>query len=157
MDCTNGSEIKALFKGTKKTKIFRRFLESAGRPSTHPTPIYEDNDATIAQILKDRLTPRIKHLDIPMTILHEDHRRGVYVAAYCPTDLNISDVNIKPHGGVTLQKKIMWTTGYRYYPPAGSEHYKLLELDKYKIGCHRGSFRKDLVYKAKTTTPTKEK
>ena len=51
----------------------------------------------------------------------------------------------------------MWTTGFRYYPPAGSEHYKLLELDKYKIGCHRGSFRKDLVYKANTTTPTKEK
>ena len=73
MDCTNRSEIKALFKGTKKTKIFRRFLESAGRLLRHPTPTYEDNDATISQILKDRLTPRIKHLDIPMTILHEDH------------------------------------------------------------------------------------
>ena len=50
----------------------------------------------------------------------------------------------------------MHTTGFRYYPPPGSEHYKLLELDKYKIGCHRGSFRKDLVYKAKATTSTKE-
>ena len=92
-----------------------------------------------------------------MTILHEDQRRGVYVAAYYSTDLNISDVNTKSHGGVTLQKKIIWTTGFRYYPPAGSEHYKLLELDKYKIGCHRRSFRKYLVYKSKTTTPTKEK
>ena len=135
MDCTNDSEIKAIFKGTKKTKIFRRFLESVGRPLTHPTPTYEDNDATISQILKERLTPRIKHLGIPMTVLHEDHQRGVYVAAYCPTDLNISDVNTKPHGGVTLQKKIMWTTGFRYYPPTWSEHYKLLELDKYKIRC----------------------
>ena len=155
MDCTNSTEIKSLFKGTKKTKIFRRFMESMGRPLTHPSPTYEDNNATISQILKDRLTPRIKHLDIPMTILHEDHQREICVAAYCPTDLNISDVNTKPHGGVTLQKKILWTTGLRYYPPAGSEHYKLLQLGDYKIGCHRGSFGKDLVYKA--NTPIKEK
>ena len=104
-------------------------IEAAGKPLTHPTPTYEDNNVTIAQILKDRLTPRIKHLDIPISILHEDHKRGVFVAAYCPTDLNISDVNTKPYVGVTLQKKILWITGFRFYPPTDSEHYKLLELD----------------------------
>ena len=35
MDCTNGSEIKALFNGIKKTIIYRRFLEPAGRALNH--------------------------------------------------------------------------------------------------------------------------
>ena len=68
---TNGSEIRAFFTGVKRTKIFRRFFESLGRTIKGPTPSYEDNDATIHQIQADKLTPRIKHLDIMMTWLHE--------------------------------------------------------------------------------------
>ena len=45
--------------------------EIIGRTIKGPTPSYEDNDATIHQIQKDKLTPRIKHLNIRMTWLHE--------------------------------------------------------------------------------------
>lgn len=37
IDCMNGLEIKALFKGTKWTLIYRKSLESLGRPLLHPT------------------------------------------------------------------------------------------------------------------------
>ena len=95
---TNGSEIRAFFTGVKRTKIFRRFFESLGRTIKGPTPSYEDNDATIHQIQADKLTPRIKHLDIMMTWQHEQEAYKTYVAIYCRTDLNKSDINTKPHG-----------------------------------------------------------
>ena len=63
---TNESEIRAFFTGVKRTKVFRRFFESLGRKIRGPTPSYEDNNATIHQIKSDKITPRIKHLDIMM-------------------------------------------------------------------------------------------
>ena len=44
---TNGAEIRAFFAGVKRTKVFRRFFESLGRPIKGPTPSYENNNAVI--------------------------------------------------------------------------------------------------------------
>ena len=52
-------------------------------------------------------------------------------------------MNTKPHGGQTLQNKHLCLVGYKNYPPKGTKHYELLELGKYNIGVHRGSFLLD--------------
>ena len=49
-------------------------------------------------------------------------------------------MNTKPHGGETLQKHLFSIIGFKFYPPANSEHYRLLELHLYNIGEHRGTF-----------------
>ena len=82
-----------------------------------PTPSYEDHDATIHQIQEDKLTPRIKHLGIMRTWLHEQETYKTYVAIYCRTDLNKSDMNTKAHGGQILQTTYLCLIGYRFYPP----------------------------------------
>ena len=82
---TNGLEIRACFTGIKRTKIFRRFLESMGRPIKGPTPAYEDNNADTQQIHADKLTSSVKHTNIMMSWLHEQHVIGTYVAIYCNT------------------------------------------------------------------------
>ena len=53
---------------------------------------------------------------------------------------NCADLNSKPHGGILLMQKLLWMVGARFYPPIDSTHFELLELGKYKIGTHRGSF-----------------
>ena len=58
----------------------------------------------IQQIQADTLTTRIKHLDIMMTWLHEEHAYEKYVAIYCRTYLNKKDVNAKSHGGQKIQE-----------------------------------------------------
>ena len=104
---TNGSEIRAFFKGVKRTKTLRRFFESLGRIIKGPTPSYEDNDATIHQIQANKLTPKIKHLDIMMTWLHEQDAYKIFVTIYCRTDLNKSDMNTKAHGRVDITNKTL--------------------------------------------------
>ena len=142
-ECTNSAEVRALFTMAKRTEIFRRWMTSMGRPIKDPTPIFEDNKATIAQVLKDRLTPNIKHVDVPICYLHELYLNGVFHPNYVDTSKNCADLNSKPHGGILLMQKLLWMVGERFYPPRDSSHYKLLELDKYKIGTHRGSFLSD--------------
>ena len=45
-------------------------------------------------------------------------------------------------GGNTSREKPLMV-GFKFYPPKGSVHYELLELAKYNIGVHRGSFLLD--------------
>ena len=109
---TNGSEIRAFFTGVKRTIVFRRFFESSGRAIRGPTILYEDNNAAIQQIQAGQITPRIKHLDIMMNWLHEQHQYERFVAIYCNTDLNKADMNTKAHGGRILQEKHLCMVGY---------------------------------------------
>ena len=101
----------------------------------------------------DKLIPRIKHLDIMMTWLHEQEAYKTYVAIYSRTDLNKSDMNTKAHWGQILQTK-MFNWIYKFYPPKGTKHYDLLDIGKYNIGIHRGSF---LLEPAKTVYKPKDK
>ena len=118
--------------------MIRRFFESLGMPIKHSTPVYEDNNATIQQIQADKSTPKIKHMDIMMSWLHQEHALETYVAVYCNTHQNKADLNTKSLGGETLQTKNLWSVGFQFYPPNGTEHHKLLELHKYNLGMHRG-------------------
>ena len=95
-------------------------------------------------MLKDRLTSQIKHLDVKVTWLHQQKLFGIFIPEPCPTDRQQADFNTKPNGGSQLQKSVLHVVGARFYPPDGTEHYTLLELDKYTIGIHRGSFRNQI-------------
>ena len=95
-------------------------------PIKHPTPAYEDRNATMQQIM--------------MSWLHEEYALEKYVALYCNTHTNKAGLYTKLLGGKTLQMKHFWYVGYQYYPPVRSEHHELPDLHKCNIGIHRGSF-----------------
>ena len=67
---------------------------------------YEDNNAALQQIQANKLTSRIKHLDIMMTWLHEQYKYQKYIAIYCNIKLNKADMNTKAHGGKHFKIKI---------------------------------------------------
>ena len=139
----NDAETRALFQATRKTVWFRSILKSLNVPQPGPTPTFEDNKATIAQVLNDRLTPRVRHIDVLVAWLNEQFTRERFTPINCCSNENVVDKNTKPHGGQTLQKKHLATNGYKYYPPPNSEHYRLLQLDMFDIGPHGGSFLTD--------------
>ena len=136
----NEAETRALFQTTRKTIWYRSILQSLHIPQHHPTPTFEDNQATIAQVLNDRLTPRIRHIDVLVAWLNDQFLRERFTPVRCHTSNNNADKNTKPHGGKTLQTMHLRTNGFQFYPPAGSEHHQLLQLDLFDIGTHRGSF-----------------
>ena len=139
----NDAETRSLFQATRKTAWFRSILQSLNVPQVHPTPTFEDNRATIAQVMNDRLTPRVRHIDVLVAWLNDQFARECTTPIICSTTDNIADKNSKPHGGQTLQQKHLSTVGFKHYPPPDTDHHKHLQLDLYEIGLHRGSFLKD--------------
>ena len=139
----NEAETRSLFQATRRTIWYRNILQSLNVPQAHPTPTFEDNQATITQVLNDRLTPRVRHIDVLVAWLNEQFSRERITPVSCDTSDNVADKNSKPHGGRTLQEKHMTNVRFYFYPPPGSEHHRLLQLDLFDIGTHRGSFLKD--------------
>ena len=139
----NDAETRALFYTTRKTNCYRNILVSLNHTQPGPTPTFDDNKATIAQVLKDRLTPRVRHIDVLVAWLNDQFSRERITPVYTHTQDNLADKNSKPHGGQKLQQKHLPSVGYPFYPPPDSAHYRLLQLHEFEIGIHRGSFLKD--------------
>ena len=79
-------------------------------------------------------------LDIPMIWLHGQCLKCTCIAIFIPTGRNKADMNTNPHEGVKIQIMNMAIVEYEHYPPEESEHYRIIQLDQYNIGPHRGSF-----------------
>jgi len=84
--------------------------------------LFEDKEATIAQVIKERVTPRVKHLDVLICFMNEQIVFDEITPIYSHTHEMKAGVNTKPHGGETLQKNILNIIGFKYYPKKDSEH-----------------------------------
>ena len=105
---------------------FRSFGYSIGTPSK----IYEDNRAKIKILLLDIVTHQAIPLGVIITALHELHPQKTFEMVDTRSNMRLADLNSKPHGEKRLRDLIDHVIGDRFYPPIGSEHYKLLLFDQ---------------------------
>jgi hypothetical protein len=64
--------------------------------------------------------------------MHEQVQDGKVEFRKIDTKLNMADSGTKPTSAPTFFRHFDHIIGVRFYPPKDSEHYKLLELDKFK-------------------------
>ena len=120
------AETRAIFKGVRRVITLRGFMTSLGFPVNTPTSIFEDNKGTHDLIEAKRMTPRLKHIDIPICYLHEKFKSGEFVVYEYSTHLTLADGLNKTLSGQTLKHHSNIYTGRRFLPPPTSTHYKLL-------------------------------
>ena len=91
---------------------------------------------TIKRVLADRSTNQSRPLDVLITALHELHLRKKIDMADTRSNIQLADLNSKPHGGKILINIIDCAIGTRFYPPTGSVHCKILRLDQFHVPFH---------------------
>ena len=64
-DSTDG-EIRCMYRAVKKTKAIRRYMEALELHTGAPTVHWEDNTRCIYIFEAKIVTPRVKHIDIPV-------------------------------------------------------------------------------------------
>ena len=144
---SNHTEMITLLQCVKTTTIVRRKLYQLGYPQIGPTTIHEDNQPLIDEVLNHKITSNVRHLDVPLTFLQEQFRRYIFKPIYTHTTLQEADFNTKPHGGQSLKTAVLKLIGFKYFPPANSEHFKLLQLNVYNISRHIISQRRQTLTK----------
>ena len=123
---TTDSETRSLFTGLRKVLTFRNFLRHLGFPEQSPTTIFEDNQGTSDIVNAGRLTPRVKHIDIPLCFIHDHHRQGSFDVKRCHTTLMLADGLNKALAGPVLKRHSDHYTGKRFYPKKDSPHYNAM-------------------------------
>ena len=67
-DSTDG-EIRCMYKSVRKTKVIRRYMEVLEFYTGAPTVHWDDNTSCISVVEAKIVTPRVKHVDIPVCFL----------------------------------------------------------------------------------------
>lgn len=98
---TNDVEMRSLF----KTLCYHSICHSLNEIQEHPTHSFNISSSIIAQVLNDRITHQVKHIDMVVIWLNEQFFRKRLTPITCRSQSQQADMNMKLHGGMTLQKK----------------------------------------------------
>lgn len=102
-----------------------------GFPAPLPSPLYVDNSAVDAVIDANKLTPRCRHLDIPIAFLHQEKGKSYEQFLIC-TQQMLADFGTKPLVTLLHQRFKYWSTGAAFLPSKDTEHYHLLQMQFYE-------------------------
>ena len=131
MQHTTDAEMKASYDGVRHILPIRQLFAFSGLPLLKPSQMFTDNAAVHAIIDSKRMTPRCRHLDIPIAFLHQEKDRS-YQLDLCRTLVMLADMGTKPHSPQYQKLFKYWASGAQHLPSKGSEHYNLLEMQFYE-------------------------
>ena len=132
MTHTTDAELHGSFQGVRRLLPIRRLIEFMGFPAPLPTPLYIDNSAVDAVLDANRLTPRCRHLDIPIAFLHQEKGKS-YEQFLIRTQQMLADFGTKPLVTLLHKRFKYWVTGAANLLPKGTLHYELLEMQFYEM------------------------
>ena len=125
---TNSSdtELRVLHKAVFRVKQFRLLLTSIGMPTSKPTKAYEDNGAVVYSVLSHRITPRLRHVGIPICYLHHEHGNGLFEATSIPYRIQFANTCTKPESGPRLMRSSSIAMGHSHIRQLPQEPYDQL-------------------------------
>ena len=120
-------------KAVKKTKVIRRYMEALAIHSGAPTVHWEDNTSCISVVETKIVTPRVKHIDIPVCFLQEQFDNGLFLPKYEKSSVMPSYMCTKPCSGLIISRSTKWMTRFRFYPTSKTEHYQFMILHEFIV------------------------
>ena len=82
----------------------------------------------ISDVEAKRVTPRVKHIDIPVCFLQKQFDNGLFLPKYENSSVITEDMCTKPCSGTIISRSTKCMTGLRFYPTSDTEHYQLMRL-----------------------------
>ena len=108
-----------MYTGVLDQNWIRDFFRSIGYPIGPPSKLYEDKQAKIKIVLVGIITPLSRPINVLITALHEICPRKTVDMVDTRSNMQLSDLKSKPHGGKSLRNIIDRAIGSRLYPPPG--------------------------------------
>ena len=71
-----------MYKDVKKTKVIRRYMEALALHTGSPTVHWEYNTIFISVFEYKIVTPRVKHINVPVCFLPEKIDNGLFIKKY---------------------------------------------------------------------------
>ena len=114
----------------------RYFFRSIGYPIVFLTKIYEDKKSKIRIVLIDIITPQARSINVLITALHELHPRKTLEMVDKKSNMQLADLNSKPHVGKSRRNIIDLDMGALFCHPPGSLHHRIFLQDQFHGPTH---------------------
>ena len=88
----------------------------------HQPEYWEDKKRCIYVVEAEIVTPRVKHIDIPVCFLQEKIDNCIFVPKYDKSSVMTADMCTKPCSGPIISRSTEWMTGFRLYPTSDTEN-----------------------------------
>ena len=108
-------------------------MESLSLHTGATTVQWEYNTSCISVVEAKIVTPRVKHIDIPVYFLPEQFDNGIFLPKYEKSSVMPSDMCTKPCSGPIISRSTKWMTGFRLYPTSETEHYQFTILHEFIV------------------------
>ena len=126
------AEIHSTFAGVKRAVYFFEMAKFLDMPNAgKPIRIYQDSQPCIDILTSGAVSKRVKHIAVPVHYVYEKVVKGIVDMEHIPTALQPADPGTKPTSAPVSFRAYDYATGVRFYPPADSEHAKLMDLVTY--------------------------
>ena len=122
-----------MYKAVKTNKAIRRYMEALSLHTGAPTEHWEYNTSFIYVFGAKIVTPRFKHIDIPVCFLLEPFENGLFIPIYENSSFVPSDMCTKTCSGPIISMSTKCMTGFRFYPTSDTEHYQLMILHDFVV------------------------
>ena len=103
-----------------------------GYPLPTASNAFTDNAAVHAIVESSRMTPRCKHIDIPIAFLQQEHNQS-YKLDLIRTMVMLADMGTKANTPRYHKEFKYWASGSRYLPKPDSVHGELLNMQYYEM------------------------
>ena len=105
---TAEAETNAAVEAVKVLSHLRLFLHELGAKQTHPTTVYEDNNAVMSLVDKGESNKRTRHFLIKFHYLVEKKKMGLFKLTKVATTHQLADVFTKPLAKDAFRKFRNW-------------------------------------------------
>ena len=108
-------------------------MEALALHTGEPTSYWEDNTGYIYVVEAKIVTPRVKHIDIPVCFLQQQFYSSFFIPKYEKSSVMPEDMCIKPFSGPITSRINKLMTEFRFYPTGETEHYQFMKLQKFIV------------------------
>ena len=122
-----------MYKAVNKTKVMQRYMEALELHTGAPTVHWEDNTGCISAVEAKKVTPRVKHIGIPVCFLQEQFDNGLFLPKYDNYSVVPADMCTKPCSGPRISRSTKWMSGFIFYPTSETEHYQFMRLHEFIV------------------------
>ena len=126
-------EIRCMYKDVKKTKVIWRYMDALSLHSASPTVHWEGNTIWISFVEAKIVTPRVKHVDVPVWFLQEQFDNGIFIPNYEKSSIMPAYMCTKTCSVTIISRSTKLMNGFRFYPTSDTEHYQLIILHEFSV------------------------
>ena len=99
---SSNTETRSMYIGVLDQNWIGDFFRSIVYPIRPPSKLYYDNQGIIESVMADIITPQSRPLDVLITALHELHLRKIFDMVDTRSNMQLAELNSKPHRGKSL-------------------------------------------------------